>query len=210
MELDNLKELWKGQYQNDAGAFTDQNVLRMLKKQSQLPIATMKRNVLVELMIGVVLSLAIIFYYLIVENGIFWMNSVFMSAFMIVAVLYYYRKFMLLKQMENNDQQISISLNRQLKLLKSYIHFYKWSGIILMPVTYLVTVSIILYSRAKRDYPEDSFMDYLNSYESLNKLLIAGIFILVISPIFNQWYAKRLYGDHVRKLEDLVRQANEV
>ena len=55
MELDNLKDLWIDLGRGESHLNDDEQILEILQKKSQSPIARMKRNLLVELIAVIIL-----------------------------------------------------------------------------------------------------------------------------------------------------------
>ena len=111
MELDNLKEIWK-----DLGAKKTPNeeILSMLQKKSQRPIAKMKRNLLAEMIAVIVLYSACTVYYLIAWGGRYWELSLMFLLVGAFCIFYYYRKYKLLNSMECVVCEVKSNLQRQL------------------------------------------------------------------------------------------------
>ena len=89
MELDNLKDIWK-----EAGITPilqpQQQLMEMLSKPSQSPIAKMKRNLLAELLLIIVLFSACAIYYFVAFKGSFSIISWMYIIIAIVFGIYYY------------------------------------------------------------------------------------------------------------------------
>lgn len=209
MELDNLKSIWQEQ-----GAPAQQNVSKtelaeILKKNSKHPIAMIKRNVLLELWVMIISYSALIIFFMKKDGGLYLYNSIFVGAFLVFGLVYYFRKISILNRMLNNTDQIKSNLNRHLLLLRKYVRFYYVFGVILLPLVFIFTYCIITYSQGKLTQPDAGFFEIIKNAESSKTFLIVGILLFIASPFVNKFYVKKLYGDHLQTIENLVKQVND-
>ena len=72
MELDSLKDIWKDQDSSIAYPDNNEQILSMLRKRSQNPIAKIKRNLKWELIAVLVLYTFSIWYYMSSWQGRYW------------------------------------------------------------------------------------------------------------------------------------------
>ena len=198
MELETLKTLW--QEQEMPTAESDRELLlALLQKQSGGPIARMRRNIRKEVILMVICYGFCILFYLFAFSGsmadVAW---VFVGLFVFFYV-YYYRKNQLLKKMQCVSCEVRSNLAGQLKTLQKYLRFYFWSSTIIVPVSLFVAFDIALHSN-------------LGTVTNLKiVLLFALALVLTIAVYFlNRWYIHKLYGRHVRKLQELLREMDEV
>lgn len=198
MELDNLKEAWQGQTAT-VGKDSNEQILSILQKKSQRPIARMRRNLLVELILIVVIYTATIIYYTATHDGRYWEIALLLLIVGLIFVLYYYRKNKLLKEMECVACEVRSNLERQVKTLEKYVRLYFIAGTVLTPLSYFTAGIIAAYRTPSGPIPG-----------SLKYLFIGiGLIITVGGYFLNKWYVNKLYGQHVRKLRQLLAQMEE-
>ena len=204
MELDNLKDLWQDLERGDAHRNDDEQILRILQKRSQSPIARMKRNLMLELIAVIILYSFPIGYFLESSMGRYREIALFLFVIGILFVFYYYRKNKLLSEMQCVTCEVRSNLERQLATLEKYVRFYFVSGTILCPVAYFVPGFIVLMK-----YPDESVAKHFTESAVYIIYIIIGIVITIGSYFLNRWYIKKLYGRHIEKLKALLLQMEE-
>lgn len=201
MELDSLKEMWKEA--SDRVMPVPANILSMLQKKSQRPIAKMKRNLWWECVTVIVLYTAAIVYYFVAWHGQYRELGILLFLTGVFCLFYYWRKYRLLSSMECVSCEVKSNMNRQLGMLEKYVRFYFISGTALTPICYFVAGFIVIYKTPGKLT--------LNPGTSFYVIFIAvGILITVAVYYLNRWYVHKLYGQHVKKLQDIVAQMNDV
>ena len=206
MDLENLKELWQQQEAEKA----PENLEALLGKKSKSPIARMKRNLFWELGIVVVsYGLSIIFFFTAWKgrfSSVSWLY-LFIGIFFIV---YYIRKYQLLKNMECMACQVRSNLDKQVRLLEKYIHFYLVTGTAIMPVlmifsywflqTQLPNVDREVFKLASENIPV---------FKSLMYWVSITLILTVLFYYVNKYYVKKLYGKHIDTLKDMLEQMED-
>ena len=198
MELEMFKSLW--QEQEPPPAEPDgELLLTLLQKQSGGPIARMRRNIRKEVILMIICYGFCVLFYLFAFNGsmadVAW---VFVGLFTFFYV-YYFRKNQLLKKMQCVSCEVRSNLAGQLKTLQKYLRFYFWASTVIVPVSLLLAFEIALRSQPGP----------VSSRKLI--LLFALALVLTIAVYFlNRWYIHKLYGRHVRKLQELLREMDEV
>lgn len=199
MELDNLKEAWQSHPVKTAPGGNEE-ILQMLQKKSQSPIAKMKRNLRWEMIAVVILYSASIIYYLVANKGRFWEISLMLLAGGILFMIYYYRKNKLLKEMECVTCEVKSNLQRQVISLEKYIRFYFIAGTLLTPVAYFAAGFVVLYKSPGVAISGNRLFTWF---------MVSGIVITIIMYFLNNWYVNKLYGQHVKKLKTILLQMEE-
>lgn len=200
MELDNLKQAWKDQATAPADKGEEQ-ILSMLRKKSQSPIARIKRNLRWELIAVVVLYVSTIVYYISANHGRYWELAILLFIVGAVFILYYYQKNKLLNQMECVVCEVRSNLQRQVNTLEKYIRFYFLAGVIITPICYFITAIIVAY---KSNFTLSNNTGFLVWLIGVGIVLTFGLYFL------NRWYVNRLYGRHVKKLRKLLEETEEI
>lgn len=206
MELESLKYIW---HSLEAPPGIEQNreaLLALLKRKSQAPIARMRRNLIGE---GILLFVAYIPAALIFLLGfegrlvaISWLYII-LAAFFFA---YYYCKYRLLSKMQCPTCQLRSNLARQVGTLKKYTRFYLLAGTGMIPLAYLVAYMIVRWKLSyatsaiyRRLHPEPFWASPVLWLSLLIPMTIGMYYI-------NASYINRLYGRHIKKLQDLLQE----
>lgn len=199
MELDNLKKLWREQDLENKQT-EEADILAMLQKRSKSPIAKMKRNLLWELIIIVVMYSAMIVYYLFADQGRFKELSILFLVVGAAFIVYYQRKSKILKEMECVTCEVRSNLSRQLVTLAKYVRFYMIAGTVLSAVAYYIA-GLVVFSKLGNSF-----------FSSTRNLLIfigIGLALTIIMIFVNKWYVNKLYGQHINRLKEILQQTEE-
>jgi hypothetical protein len=204
MELEQLKNLWPKDTGNPQKQ--DDYLLSLLNKRSNSPIAKMKRNLQSELIAIIVLYTFTIVYYFFAFGGFMTEISWFMLGLALLFFVYYYRKNKLLNNMQCVACQVKSNLELQLGTLEKYVRFYLLAGNILYPITMLGVGYIAIVRYPHRLHPSGPV------YYSTSLIITYLVITLVISIgmyFLNRWYVNRLYGRHIKKLREMLKEMKE-
>src|ERR1700761_408077 len=201
MDLDNLKTIWKEQ-EPLTGQQPDWSEL--LQKQSRGPIARMRRNLRIEGWLMILTYIPTIIAYFSMFNGQLSLISITLTCIFLFYWVYYYRKNQILKNMQCVTCEVRSNLQGQLKLLGKYIRFYQWSGTIITVLAILMAYMTMRYSLLGHGVPLATGWWRQPAWNLFYLIPFA-----VILHHFNKGYVNKLYGRHLRKLQDLVREMDE-
>jgi 4-hydroxybenzoate polyprenyltransferase len=207
MELDQLKNIWQ---KEQSPRKEDKQMLSLLGKRSNNPIARMKRNLFSELIAIIILYGSMIVYYAYAFHGTMSEVSWFLVAIAVFFIIYYYRKNKLLNEMECVACQVKSNLQRQVRTLEKYVQFYLIAGTALGPLTILF-LGWVFYIKLPKKTPS-VFYPAPGTYSWWESGL-AWVGLLVVCTILvyylNVWYVRKLYGKHVQKLKELLAEMDE-
>ncbi len=204
MELDQLKEMWSDVGQSKTST-SEQELQTILQKKSKSPIAKMKRNLFIEMIIVVVLyTWSTIYYFMKFEGAI--LSVAWLMLFTgVLFMIYYFFKRKLLNQMECVTGEVKTYLKLQVKTLEKYIRLYLVAGTLMFPFV-MITAGIIIFlfdPKMQASSPHISFWPFF-------LLLIVVSFVLTIPMYFlNKWYVRKLYGQHAEKLKKIINEMSE-
>jgi amino acid transporter len=211
MELDSLKYVWRTLESKPAPEKSPEEIRAIMLRRSGAPVAKMRRNLGRELLlILVTYTPAILFYFLEFEGRLSSVAWLFILLLVVLAV-YFFRKNQLLKAMQCVDCTLHSSLQLQVNTLKKYIRFYVRAGTTMIPVMAILTWFIIRWK-----FPPapgaDLFYRISGTPWWQHPLPWIAFLIPVTAGIYfvNLWYVHRLYGQHIRKLQDLLLEMEEV
>ena len=210
MELDSLKYVWRTL---ESAPVPDKNpaeIRALLHQRSKGPVEKMRRNLTGELLlILVTYTPAILFYFLDFDGKLSGIGWLFILLLVIFAI-YFYRKDQILKAMKCRGCTLRSSLQRQVDTLKRYTRFYIRAGTIMIPVMTILSWLIIRWK-----YPPAPGADLFYRISGAPWWQHPLTWMLLLIPLtigvyfLNVWYVGRLYGQHIRKLQDLLREMEE-
>ena len=210
MELDSLKYVWRSLDSKPAPNKSPEDIRALLQKRSGGIVSKMRRNLLGELiLIAVTYTPAILFYFLDFGgklSGIAWLFIVLLT----ILAVYFFRKNQLLKAMQCSDSSLRSNLGQQINTLKKYIRFYVRSGTLMIPVMTILSWLII---RQRFPPAPGAALWYQLSGAPWWQHPLAWAALLIPFTVgiyfINLWYVNRLYGQHIRKLQELLREMEE-
>jgi len=210
MELESLKYVWHTITAGLEGEQDRSQILAQLRKRSRGPLTKMRRNLAGELvLILLVYSTGILFYVLGFGgrlSEIAWLQFLLLLMF----AGYFYRMNRLLGEMQCFSCAVRSNLERQIATLKKYTRFYIIAGTCMIPFAVVFTFLIIQW---KLPHPAGSDLYYrLVGYpwwRSPRAWMIAIAPLTVGIYFVNVWYVNRLYGRHISKLQEILREMDE-
>lgn len=192
MELESLKYIWRTLEAPPHLPQDRQSVLALLQKRSQAPVARMRRNLLGE---GILLLTAYIPAILCFLFGFEGRLAAISWLFIVVLVFffgYYFLKYRLLRKMQCPTCQLRSNLVRQVETLKRYTRFYLLAGTAMIPMTYALSWFIVRWK-----FPW---------WGGSGLWLALLIPLTVVMYFLNAAYINKLYGRHIKKLQELLRE----
>ena len=189
MELESLRYIWHSLEVPSDVEYDRRALLALVEKKSQAPIARMRRNLIGEGILLLVAYIPAILVFLLGFKGrlvaVAWLYIILAGFFF----AYYYSKYRLLSKMQCPTCELRSNLARQVRTLKRYTRFYLLAGTGMIPLAYMVAYLII-----RRKLPS----------VNPNPWLILLIPITIGVYYINASYVNRLYGRHIKKLQDLL------
>jgi hypothetical protein len=207
MELESLRQVW---HTIEIPSLPGQDALQLLslvKKRSLSPVARMKRNIVKELILVIAVYTPGILYYVFEFDGKLSEISWLLFFLLLLFAGYFYKKYTLLKGMQCISCQVRSNMERQVHALKRYIRFYTVAGTAMIP---LILVSAFLIIRWKLPPTPGAALYYkmggLPWWQSSITWLLALIPATIVAYYINVWYVNKLYGRHIRKLEEMLQE----
>jgi hypothetical protein len=196
MELEELRDIWKKQgfQQKDEAELS-----AMLKGKSISIITRLKRNVLLELVFTFLGGLALLMYALTLPGGSLKWTSVSILMLFGVYSFYYVKKLRLLNRFDAGKEHIRANLEHLIHKLKLYLKFYRRSYSILYPVYFFLG---LLFAGIEQG--ATAFFHRLSRPDVMATLLLGATVFFICSTWLTTWYLKKLYGNHLLKLEALL------
>lgn len=200
MEIDELKSIWK----KESEGFTPKDeaeLANMLKGKSTSIVSRLKRNVWFELVFTFLGSLGLLAYALTLPDGALKWTSISILILFAVYSLYYVKKLRLLRQFDPGKDHIKANLKKLVSSLKGYLKFYRRSYALLYPIYIFLG---LLFTAI--EHGATGFLNMVTRPNVVITLILgAGLFFLC-STWLTTWYLKKLYGNHLEKLEALLKE----
>jgi len=198
MELEDLKTIWKqnGPEFHQKG---EAEITLMLKGRSMSIIARLKRNVWFELIIAVLSTLTLLLYAIGLKNGALKWTSISILVMTLAASVYFIKKLQLLNRFGEMNENLHDTLAHLITNLNSYLKFYKNSYAVLFPIYFFLALLFGALERGPRNY-----IEFILQPSVIIPLLLVAVLFFVTSTWLANWYIKKLYGDHLAKLQGLL------
>jgi hypothetical protein len=209
MDLEQLKHTWQ-QLDPPPGQQTDLSaVLQRAMESSKRSIRRMKRNIILQsVTMLVVYALAYTQFYGRFRLPVGILYGLTTGVFSI----YYRKKYLLLKSMEDSDgkEDVMASLNGKLAVLRRYLRFYSIASILALPIGIIFIVAVRWYYQRPYFYsfPGHRFLPGQELW-----VLACWTFCTILLTIpciyLSRWHVHRSYGRYIRLLEEDLRELEE-
>lgn len=207
MELESLKYIWQQQETPPAREPDREEWRALLQKKSEGPVSRMRRNLRKE---AIVLFLSympvILLYWFDFDRRLTAISWTYVGLLAVFGI-YFYSKDRLLRKMLCVSCEVRSNLQRQVTALKKLVRIYLWFGTLMVPAVF-----IFMYRLIHREYPTKGVRLFYGSghhpYWWANStlwLVLLGVFTIGLY-FLNTWYVNRLYGQHIKKLQDLLQE----
>ncbi|NJM26400.1 MAG: hypothetical protein HC859_13860 [Bacteroidia bacterium] len=198
MELDEFKELWK-QHDPSFEPKNEAELAAMLKGKSKSIIAKLKRSVWFELLVTIVTGLLLVYFSFSMPDGYMkWIFTSFLVMFL-AYIVYYVMKLRLLNTFDASEDHLRAHLERLINDLTGYLKFYRKSYTYLYPFYFFLMLLFIEIDRGKEE-----FFNQLSQPKTILSLLGFCVLFSLAAIWFTNWYLKKLYGNHLEKLRNLL------
>ncbi len=207
MELDELKYQLNQKLATDHASRSDADIASLLKKKTSSVIGKLKRSLIVEMVLCVLFSAAMLYVCFVSE---YWSIRIYFGVFTILMflftfILYYlYKKT---KELTNSFQPIKANLQSVISLLEEFVKRYFQFTMAMLPVCFVF--SLILSIMEPVSIPEvDKFvLHYFSArWQVLTFLGVYMIALAVTLYYFTKWYLKKLYGNYLTELKKCIEE----
>lgn len=210
IELEDLKNIWSSKIENDIGKQTieQEKIRALLKKKSTSIIDKLRKNLLGEIiMFCVCLVLVACVPIYLQTKEVFIICALIITLIFVPYLIYYVKKYNELKRFFSYNQNIKSSLQLLISQLEKYLNIYFWGSLLLTPISGFLLGFAILYEMKAL-----GFLIYFDAFSSANLSLILSFALLLtlLSYPIMKWYIRKLYGQHLEKLKDCLKELNEI
>ena len=199
MEIEDLKDIWRKQSEGFIRK-DEAELAAMLKRNSISIITRLKRNVWFELIFTFLGGIGLMTYAITLPGGFLKWTSISIVVLFCVYSFYYFKKLRLLSRFVHGDDHIRANLQRLITNLRGYLKFYKRSYAILYPVYFVLGLLFVAVEQGI-----SGFQNRIARPEIFVTLIVGAAVFFFCSTWLTSWYLKKLYGNHLEKLEALLR-----
>lgn len=209
IELEDLKSIWSNKIEKDIGhqEVEQEKIRRLLNKKSTNIIDRVRKNLFGEIVIFcicLVLVACVPFYFHSKEVSI--LCAVVIGVIFIPYLIYYIKKYRELKRFFSYNENIKSSLQLLITQLEKYLNIYFWGSLLLTPISGFLSGFAILYEMKAL-----GFLLYFDVFSSatLSLILSFALLLTLLSYPVMKWYIRKLYGQHLEKLRDCLKELEE-
>jgi hypothetical protein len=208
-ELEELKNIWSKTIEKDVGqqVVEQEKIRALLNKKSTNIIDRVRKNLFGEIVLFFVCLLLVASVPVFLRTKeVFILCSLLIVVIFIPYLIYYIKKYNELRKFFSYHQDIKSSLQLVISQLEKYLNIYFWGSLLLTPVSGFLLGFAILYEMKAL-----GFLIYFDVFSSatLSMILSFALLLTLISYPVMKWYIRKLYGQHVEKLKDCLRELNE-
>lgn len=204
MELENLRKSWQHTAIEEPPVHTTGEVESMLKTPSKLVVDIMKRNLIREAILVIVLYGFITAFFLLNFQMQFMLVSWVAGIAALFYLLLFRMKYRLLQEMFVGTVSLRANLEQRLTSLKKYFYIYVLAGSIQVP---LIAWLLVLVYIEKAPIPLQSvnrIQQFLYGFPGILFASLATGALFLLALALNRWYVQKLYGKHAARLEQLL------
>lgn len=209
IELDDLRHIWKDKIDSniDKQHMEQEKIRELLNRKSTNIIDKLRKNLLLEICMFcfcLLLVACVPFYFK--SREVTLLCLIVISVIFIPYLIYYLKKYREFQQFFSYNQNIKSSLKALIAQLEKYLKIYFWGSLLLTPVSGFLSGFAILYEMKAL-----GFLLYFDIFSSatLSMILSFALLLTLISYPVMKWYIRKLYGQHLEKLKDCLKELEE-
>lgn len=208
MDFDDIKKTWKDSFDKNEVLDTKKIEAKLkIKGNSNTALNKIKRNYIVELVIGSVLAIFILFWIFTKVNSDYRIYILAFTTIFFGLILYWAAyNFLKIKNTHISTDQLKTALKQTIKDVERYVNFNKstFSKYLLLPCSICLGMMIGLLDGTKNISIEDIL--------TTSELIKIGITLVILSAIFiplSQYYNKKMYKQHLDELKKSLDEFEE-
>lgn len=210
IELEDLKNIWKDNIDSNINKqhIEQEKIRELLNRRSTNIIDKLRKNLLMEIAAFCFCLLLVgcvpIYFH---SKEVTLLCGIVIAVVFIPYLIYYIKKYNELKKFFSYHQNIKTSLRALIEQLEKYLSIYFWGSLLLTPISGFLSGFAILYEMKAL-----GFLLYFDVFSSatLSMILSFALLLTLISYPIMKWYIRKLYGQHLEKLKDCLKELEEV
>jgi len=205
MELDDLRRTWQHLPPAAEPVMDERALTGILSQKSDGPIERLRRNARLE--VGLCFGYLIVSIALIIFAPALRWRALGVTLVPVCLVCFYflYRKLRLLQGMAETERDLHGHLIRVTTGMRSLVRFYYGFTLATFPIGLLFGFLIRMFDPNVAHSPFSSKKLAI----SIGVLIVVGVIFWWGVAHFTRWYLQRLYGQHLDRLEGMLRELEE-
>lgn len=205
MELDDLKGAWKQKTESSTQATVSREEMhKMLHIKASNTIDLLKRSVRFEFWITILLISACLVVWLWSTEPMYRFSAIGVLVMSIGFAYYYYKKLILLNKLMVGNHSIKENITNLVTRLEKYLLISRWGYSILVPPCLLGGALFGMYASSGPD-----FVSIISQFWLWVLLAVILIPMGLVFNLFIKWYLRKLYGDYLIKLHQVLDELHE-
>lgn len=211
MELDELKSLINERMERVHIEKSPTDIALMLGKNTNSVVGKIIRSLIIELVVTIIftiLCLAVTIF------GAYASLRIYFGIFTVVCIVFVpilYMKIIKTKKLTDSAVPVKKNLQILIALIKAYIKRYFQFTMLLIPISFMIALALG-YSDESLNNPDISngfFPDFIQSPLKISIMVLYIVVFTIGMYYFTKWYLKKLYGNYVHQLEELLDELEE-
>ncbi|MBT1706211.1 hypothetical protein [Chryseosolibacter indicus] len=209
MELDALKKTLNTLADQTSGEVFSKDVSKTIALPSVGNITRMKRNLLLDFCTIMAGMIYLVIFYALRYRGALWICALFFIIASIAVSVFFFRKRKLLNDMQHASLRTTHFFGKQLTALRKYVSWYILGGTLFLPVSTLLIFLLANFCQPVLLENKNTILYWLSSGASWWFSIAALAMLTAGANFFCKWYAFKLYGRHIERLNCLLKEMNE-
>jgi len=213
MELDELKYYLKNTAtQAPIQTKSAESLTALLKNNPKSPVNKIKRSLVIEIVISVVMLL--VFVGIVLKSNI-WSLQVYFAVLSLLCVwfsLKLYTSYKRIQLLNNTVLPVKKNLEEVYYTMKSFVKRYFQLTMASLPIFFIFSFLLGFYE-GYTGISVPFYEDLLSKYDSISQVIWFTVLYMTILSIgmyfFTKWYLKKLYGDYLKELESLLAELED-
>ena len=211
MELDELKLLINEKMERVQLEKSPDDIAIMLNKSTNSVVGKIIRSLIIELVVSVIFTIACL---AVAVFGAYSSLRIYFGIFTVICALFIpvlYIKLNKTRKLTNSAMPVKKNLQTLIALIKAYIKRYFQLTMALIPISLIISF-MLSYKDENLNSPDLSnpfFADLINSPLKLTFIIVYITVFAVGMYYFTKWYLKKLYGNYIHQLEELLDELEE-
>lgn len=211
MELDELKLLINERIERVQLEKSPDDIALMLSKSTNSVVGKIIRSLIIELVVSVIFTIACIAVALF---GAYNSLRIYFGIFAVVCAVFIpvlYIKLNKTRRLTSSAMPVKKNLQTLIALIKAYIKRYFQLTMALIPVSLIISFMLGYNDENSNsaDLSNPFFTGIINSPLKLTFIIVYIIIFTIGMYYFTKWYLKKLYGNYIHQLEELLDELEE-
>lgn len=209
MDFNDIKKTWKNSFnKNEVLDKSKIEAQLKVKSKSNTALNKVKRNYIIELVTGLILTILILYWiFYKIDSDFKYYLFLFTSLFSGLVLYWTTYNFLKIKNTSISANQLKPALSQTIKDIERYVSFNKstFAKYLLLPISIGLGMLIGILDSAKNM----SIAEILTTKE----LIKMGITLVILSALFiplSQYYNKKMYKQHLDELKKCLTEFDDI